>query len=72
MNVFAFSTPSDPDEWRWRIINYSGETLEESGLTFPTITTALVAGRHRLAQIDTPDRSTPRPTSRSTSFLRYR
>ena len=29
MQVTAFLTPQEPD-WRWRIVNYAGETIEES------------------------------------------
>src|SRR3989442_1222645 len=29
MQVVAFSNPSQPD-WRWRIVNYAGEMVEES------------------------------------------
>lgn len=47
MNVLAFSTPRHPD-WRWRIVNYHGETVEESYTAFPTIAAAMAEGRERL------------------------
>ncbi len=40
MQVTAFSTTAAPD-WRWRIVNYAGELVEESHETFPTIAGAL-------------------------------
>jgi hypothetical protein len=47
VNVFAFSTPRTPD-WRWRIVDEGGETLEESSTSFSTIAQAMVAGTERL------------------------
>ena len=43
MNVVAFST-ARAAEWRWRIVDLRGETLEESSARFPTIAEALGAG----------------------------
>jgi hypothetical protein len=57
VTVVAFSTPLRP-EWRWRIVNYAGEVVEESKQTFPTIGTAVTAGAKRLSAMDTIDRST--------------
>lgn len=52
MNVFAFSNPRAPD-WRWRIVDYGGETLEESSTSFSTLALAMAAGTERLhARID--------------------
>ena len=48
MQVIAFSTPTSSD-WRWRIVNYGGEMLEESRGEYPTIAAAVVQGRERLA-----------------------
>jgi hypothetical protein len=70
MQVGAFSTPDQPD-WRWRIINYAGETVEESRRTFETIALAVNDGMRRLKQM-APDRSVPRSGYRSTSHLRGR
>jgi hypothetical protein len=64
MQVGAFSTPGEPD-WRWRIVNYAGETVEESRGTFATIALAMADGRKRLGQLDV-DRSAPRAPYRST------
>src|SRR5438034_31318 len=48
MQVVAFSTPMNP-HWRWRIVNYAGEVVEESNETFPTIASAVAQGTKRLA-----------------------
>jgi hypothetical protein len=58
MNVLAFSTPRLPD-WRWRIVDDGGETLEESSTTFSTMALAMAAGTERL-QIHV-DRDRPPP-----------
>jgi len=55
--------------WHWRIINYAGETVEESRRTFPTIARAVEEGAKRLKKLDV-DRSAPRLPYRSTSHLR--
>jgi hypothetical protein len=47
VNVFAFATPQSSD-WRWRIIDLQGQTLEESSTRFPTIAEALTAGHERI------------------------
>jgi hypothetical protein len=46
MNVFAFST-SHVGDWRWRIVNLRGETVEESSASYPTISAAVAAGEER-------------------------
>jgi hypothetical protein len=50
MNVFAFSTPQTAADWRWRIVDVQGETIEEPSMRFPTSAEALAAGteRHQL------------------------
>ena len=56
MQVTAFSTPAVP-EWRWRIVNYAGDTVEESYETYATISEAVARGTQRLVHlniIDTP------------------
>jgi hypothetical protein len=61
MQVSAISTARYP-EWRWRITDYGGETVEESQRGFATIAAAVAAGRERLVsmnEIDRPDRATP-------------
>jgi hypothetical protein len=47
MNVLAVSTPGHPN-WRWRIVGYYGEMVEESPASFPTIAEAVAEGRERL------------------------
>jgi len=72
MQVTAFSTPTRPD-WRWRIVNYAGDVLEESHETFPTIAAAVAKGTARLISLNVVDRSVPsRMWRRSTSHLRNR
>jgi hypothetical protein len=56
MNVLAFSSPGHP-VWRWRIVGYHGETIEESYTAFPTIAEAVAEGRERLQRH--PDRDAP-------------
>ena len=72
MNVVAISTPSCPD-WRWRIVNYAGEMVEESHGTFPSIARAVADGTLRLRARDDRDVSAaPSRVYRSTSHLRNR
>ena len=56
MQVTAFATPRDPD-WRWRIVNYAGEMVEESRVTFPTIRDAITEGARRLRDMNATDTS---------------
>jgi hypothetical protein len=58
VNVFAFSTPQAAD-WRWRIVDLRGDTIEESSTRFPTITEALVAGTEQLRLLRDRDRPPP-------------
>lgn len=69
MQVVAFSIPPD-SAWRWRIVNYAGELVEESREKFPTIASAIEHGSKRLRLMDVVDRSTPPPSYRSTRHLR--
>jgi hypothetical protein len=71
MQVAAVSTPESPD-WRWRIINYAGEIIEESRETYPTIVSAVADGTKRLVQMNVVDNSVVARVSRSTSHLRRR
>ena len=71
MQVLAFSSPQYPD-WRWRIINYAGETIEESNNAFPTIAAAIARGTKRLVQMNVVDTSVATYGRRSTSHLRNR
>lgn len=70
MQVIAFSTPARP-EWRWRIVNYAGEMIEESDGTFPTIATALAEGATRLQKMNATDVSVRANPYRATSYLRH-
>lgn len=61
MQVIAFATPASP-AWRWRIVNYTGEMVEESYDVFPTIAGAVAAGAQRLREmegVDVPARANP-------------
>jgi len=71
MVVAAFNTPNNP-AWRWRIVNYAGETIEESRDGFPSIGAALAQGAQTLAAMNVVDRSQPANWRRSTSYLRGR
>jgi len=66
MQVTAFSTPDQPD-WRWRIVNYAGEVIEESRNTFRTISAAVAEGTRRLEAMNVVDRSVRPPRYRSAS-----
>jgi len=57
MQVTAFSTPRNPD-WRWRIVNYAGEILEESRDTSRR-SPPRSPGDAAAAQLNVVDRSTP-------------
>jgi len=64
VNVVAFSTPLHPS-WRWRIVNYAGEVMEESEASFPSIHSAVTHGTKRMENMNAIDRSTrPAPYSR--------
>jgi hypothetical protein len=56
MQVTAFSTAARP-EWRWRICDYGGETIEESHDRFLTIAAAVAQGAERLAHMNAVDRA---------------
>jgi len=72
MNVVAISTPHRAD-WRWRIVNYSGEVVEESHAGFPSIAVAIADGAKRLREMNTIDQPVaPSVYARSTSYLRRR
>jgi hypothetical protein len=58
MNLFAFSTARSA-EWRWRIVDLQGETLEESSQKFATIGEALAAGTEQLQLRRDRDRPPP-------------
>ncbi|HJZ77003.1 MAG TPA: hypothetical protein VKE51_34970 [Vicinamibacterales bacterium] len=54
MHVVAISSPRNP-EWRWRIMNYGGEVVEESQAGFPSIAAAVAAGKERLMSMEAVD-----------------
>jgi hypothetical protein len=70
VQVAAISTPQDEARWRWRIVNYAGEVVEESRETFSTIASAVENGSKRLSQMDVVDNSVPFRPHRSTRHLR--
>jgi hypothetical protein len=71
MMVTAFNTPRNP-AWRWRIVNYAGETIEESRDGYPSIGAALAQGAEKLAAMNVVDRSQAVNWRRSTTYLRGR
>jgi len=71
MQVAAFSTPRSPN-WRWRIVNYAGEIIEESNETFLTIASAVAQGTKRLLQMHVIDRSLTSSPYRWTPHRRSR
>ena len=71
MYVAAFNTPKD-SAWRWRIVNYAGETIAESSDRFTSIAAALAQGTQRLGRMNLVDHSQPTNWRRSTSYLRQR
>jgi hypothetical protein len=68
MQVGAFTSPGE-SEWRWRIVNYAGDTIEESRRRFATIALATADGRKRLLQLGV-DHSVPRGPYRSAQHSR--
>jgi hypothetical protein len=54
MQVLAFSTTSS-GAWRWRIVNYGGEMIEESREQYPTIAEAVSQGAGRLTEMNVQD-----------------
>lgn len=69
MQVTAFSTPAQP-RWRWRIVNYAGEIIEESREQFATISGAVARGTERLVAMNVVDRSEAVRVWKRTSHLR--
>jgi hypothetical protein len=71
MQVTAFNTSKDA-AWRWRIVNYAGDTIAESSDRFASIAAALARGTETLAAMNIVDESKPTNWRRSTSHLRHR
>ena len=69
MQVTAISTPRHP-EWRWRITDYAGGTVEESESSFSSIAAAVAAGTERLVSMSVVDRSDSTPRGWPTRFGR--
>jgi hypothetical protein len=69
MQVTAISTPRFP-QWRWRISDYAGQTVEESQVGFPTIAAAVAAGSERLFSMSVIDRSDSMPRGGPPRFRR--
>ena len=62
MTVVAVSIPSQVG-WRWRIVDYNGETIQESDAVFSTMGRGLAEGRERLGHL--PERDAPIQRQRS-------
>jgi hypothetical protein len=71
MQILAVATPSRPN-WRWRIVDYAGDVVEESSNSYPTIAAAVAGGADRLAELNTRDLTVRPNPYRSTSHLRNR
>jgi hypothetical protein len=72
VHVLAFSTPARP-EWRWRIVNYEGEMVEESNETFRSIAIAVTEGMRRMDELNVKDLAErTRTFARSPSYSRTR
>jgi hypothetical protein len=71
MQVAAVSIPGSPG-WRWRVVNYAGEMIEESREMFATIGIAVAHGKKRHAEMDIVDRSTAAPAYRPAPRFRGR
>ena len=56
MQVAAVTTPREHG-WRWRIVNYAGDIVEESTELFGTIAAALAHGTAHLVTLNLVDRS---------------
>ena len=71
MQVAAFLSPGR-SAWRWRIVNYAGETIAESHDGYPSISAAVAHGTKKLVEMQVVDHSQPVNWRRSTSYLRRR
>jgi hypothetical protein len=56
MQVAAIAKAEDRG-WRWRIVNYAGEVIEESAEVFGSIAAAVAQGSARLVTLNVVDRS---------------
>jgi|RhiMetdeSRZDD1v2_1073273.scaffolds.fasta_scaffold171860_3 hypothetical protein len=64
MQVTAVSTPDKPG-WRWRIVDTSGEMVEESRTTFTSIAAAVADGTTRLTEMNVAQRPSRAPRLRT-------
>ena len=58
MQVAAVAKAHDRG-WRWRIVNYAGDVIEESHEVFGSIAAAVAEGSARLVTLNLVDRSEP-------------
>jgi hypothetical protein len=58
MQVAAVAKAQDRG-WRWRIVNYAGDVIEESDDVFGSIAAAVAQGSARLVTLNVVDRSEP-------------
>ncbi|HEX3178955.1 MAG TPA: hypothetical protein VHZ49_19920 [Methylomirabilota bacterium] len=58
MQVAAVAKAEDRG-WRWRIVNYAGDVIEESTEVFGSISAAVAQGSARLLKLNLVDRSEP-------------
>jgi hypothetical protein len=71
MQVAAFAKAQDRG-WRWRIVNYAGDVIEESSDKFSSIAAAVAEGSARLLSLNVVDRSEPaRPWRRVSHAQRH-
>jgi hypothetical protein len=63
----AFCTPAKP-QWRWRIVSFSGDIVEESYATFASIATAVTDGHRRVDELHVKELARPQAYSRSNSY----
>jgi hypothetical protein len=69
VQVVAFATPARAD-WRWRIVDYAGATVEESFGAFPSIASAVAEGARRLQQMNSAEMSSRVSTYRPAQRVR--
>ena len=69
MQVVAFSTPRDA-EWRWRIVDDTGDLVEESADVFPSIAAAVADGALHLRARDDRDIASMSGRNRRPSYRR--
>jgi hypothetical protein len=55
----AAVTKAEDRGWRWRIVNYAGDVIEESAELFGSIAAAVAQGSARLGTLNLVDRSEP-------------